>query len=128
MKLFFELEAAYIVIGIFILAVTAFVTTRPFVGRNAFKIGFPGVFLILTFFIIAHYVVTTNRMNDVETRFIDHKPVICENRVQRKVNPSVIISQAQGWSLNEHIFTNPQYNRGFHTARCLELFNEEYPD
>lgn len=46
---FLELEGAYIVIGIFILIVTAFVTTRSFVGKNAFKIGFPLVFSVLTF-------------------------------------------------------------------------------
>lgn len=128
MELFFELEAAYIFIGFFILIITTYVTTRPFVGKNAFKIGFPGVFLILSFFIGAHYIVTTNRMDTVETRFTNDKPVICENRVQRKVSPSIIISEKQGWSLKDHLFTNPEYVRGFHTARCLELFNQEYPN
>ena len=124
---FLELEGAYLVIGAFILIVTTFVTTRPFVGKNAFKIGFPGVFIILSFFIIAHYIVTTNRMETVQNRFAEGKPVICENRAQRKVAQSVIIIERLGWSLKNDVFTNPAYVRGFHSARCLELFNEEFP-
>jgi hypothetical protein len=125
---FLELEAAYLAIGIFILAVTAFVTTREFVGKNAFKIGFPGVFIILSIFILLHYYITTNRMSEVETRFNDNKPVICENRIQRKAEQSVIISKSLGWSLENDIFTNPQYARGFHTARCINFYTKEFPE
>jgi hypothetical protein len=124
---FLELEGAYLVIGGFVLIVTAFVTTRSFVGKNAFKIGFPMVFAVLTFFILAHYFVTTNRMATAETRFLNGKPIICENRVQRKVAPSIIISQKQGWALEKNIFTNPEYSRSFHSARCLEHFTPEFP-
>lgn len=126
--LFLELEGAYIGIGIFILIITTYVTTRPFVGKNAFKIGFPMVFAVLAFFILAHYFVTTNRMATAEARFLSGKPIICENRVQRKVAPSIIISQKQGWALEQNIFSNPEYSRGFHSARCLELFTEEFPE
>jgi hypothetical protein len=125
---FLELEAAYLVIAAFILIVTVFVTTRPFVGKNAFKIGFPMVTAILAIFIIAHYVITTNRMDDVQTRFNDNKPVICENKIQRKTEQSVIISKALGWSLKDDLFSNPQYTRDFHTARCIELFTKEFPN
>ena len=124
---FLELEGAYIVIGIFILIVTAFVSTRPFVGKNSFKVAFPLVFVILSLCIFAHYFVTTSRMEAVETRFIDSKPIICENRTQRKVAQSIILSQDLGWSLEDNIFSNPQYNRTFHSARCLEHFNKEFP-
>ncbi len=125
---FLELEGAYLAIGVFILIITTYVTTRPFVGKNAFKIGFPMVFSVLAFFILAHYFVTTNRMDTAEKRFLSGKPIICENRVQRKVSPSIIISQKQGWSLEDNLFTNPEYSRGFHSARCLELFTPEFPE
>jgi hypothetical protein len=39
MDLFLELEGPYMVIGLFILSITAFVTTRDFVPRVAFKRG-----------------------------------------------------------------------------------------
>jgi len=125
---FLELEGAYLVIGLFILVVTAFVSTRSFVGKNAFKIAFPTVFGVLAFCILAHYFVTTNRMESVETRFLNDKPIICENRAQRKVAPSIIISQRQGWSLENNVFTSPEYSRPFHSARCLEHFTQEFPE
>ena len=125
---FFELEAAYIVIGIFILVVTAFVTTRPFVGKNAFKIGFPLVFGFLCVAIGLHYYITTDRMDGVSQRFNEGKPVICENRIQRKTEQSVIITQDKGWTLKDDLFTNPQYVRGFHTARCIKFFTKEFPE
>lgn len=125
---FLELEAAYIVIGIFILVVTAIVTTRSFVGKNAFKIGFPFVFVSLTFFICLHYYVTTDRMEGVSERFHDGKPVICENKIQRKTEQSVIISKALGWELKDDLFTNPEYVRGFHSARCIKFFTKEFPE
>ena len=46
MELFFELEIVYIIIGIFFLIVTTFVTTRDFMPHVAFKRGFISVFLI----------------------------------------------------------------------------------
>lgn len=125
---FLELEAAYIVISIFILVVTAFVTTRPFVGKNAFKIGFPLVFVMLSFFVILHFIITTNRMEGVSQRFNEGKPVICENKVQRKTEQSVIITKEKGWTLKNDLFSNPEYVRSFHTARCIKFFTKEFPE
>ena len=120
---FLELEGAYIGIGIFILIIAAIVTTRSFVGKNAFKIGMPIVFVALTFFVCLHYYVTTDRMAGVEERFNEGLPVICENRIQRKTGQSVTMLKKLGWKLDKDIFTHPQYARGFHTARCIKLFN-----
>jgi len=36
---FLTLEGGYLVIGLFILAVTAFVTTRPFMAKGSFTKG-----------------------------------------------------------------------------------------
>ena len=47
MKLFFELEIAYIFIAIFFLIVTAIVTTRKFSPPNSFKKVFPPVLIFL---------------------------------------------------------------------------------
>ena len=124
---FLELEGAYLVIGAFILIVTAYVSTRPFVGKNSFKIAVPIVFIILSLCIAGHYYVTTDRMKTVETRFLDNKPIICENRTQRKVAQSIILTQELGWTLENNLFSNPQFNRTFHSARCLEHFSKEVP-
>jgi hypothetical protein len=119
MQKFLELEGAYLVIAAFIMVVTVFVTTRPFMGKSAFKIGVPLVFVILATLIFAHFYVVTSRMSEVKTTFLDNKSVICENRTQRKVAQSIIISKELGWSLQGDNFSNPEYNRTFHTARCL---------
>lgn len=116
---FLELEAAYIVIALFILAIVVFVTTREFVPRRAFKLFVPSTIAILAIAILAHYTVTTNRMERVGLAFNEGKEVICESRAQRKVAQSVTVSLARGWSLETDVFTNPAYARGFHRARCL---------
>ncbi len=128
MDKFLELEGAYLAICVFILIITTVVTTRSFVGKNAFKIGFPAVFLFLAFFIGLHFYVTTDRMNGVKERFHEGKPVICENRINRKAEQSIIISNKEGWSLDEDIFVSPKFVRPFHTARCLKFYNKEFPE
>ncbi|MFA7084454.1 MAG: hypothetical protein WC141_07965 [Arcobacteraceae bacterium] len=125
---FLELEGGNLAIAAFSLVVTAFVATRPFVGKNAFKIWFPTVFLAWAFYIGTHYYMTTSRIQTVETRFLDNKPIICESRAQRKVAQSIIILKKLGWSLNNNILSNPEYERVFHTARCLEHFDREFPE
>jgi len=128
MDKFLELEGAYLAIGVFILCIAAVVTTRSFVGKNAFKVGMPFVFLFLAFFIGLHFYVTTSRMERVSNRFAEGKPVICENRINRKAEQSVIISNKEGWSLEGDEFRSPKFTRPFHTARCLQFFNKEFPE
>lgn len=128
MDKFLELEGGYLAIGLFILCIAAVVTTRSFVGKNSFKIGMPVTIGFLAFFIGLHFYVTTNRMDRVMTRFNDGKPVICENRINRKAEQSIIISNTEGWSLDGDIFVSPKFSRPFHTARCLRFYNKEFPE
>ncbi len=120
MKLFFELEIAYIVIGLFILAVTAFVTTRDFVPRVAFKRGMLGVGGIITFMIATHYYVTTKRMSGVKEIFNEGGTIICENKMHRTVSRSVLISKELEWELDGDYFVSKNHMRKFHTARCVD--------
>ncbi len=116
---FLELEGAYIIIAVFIFLIGAVVTTRPFMSKNAFKKGMPILFGVLASLILLHYYVTTSRMGDVKTAFYDNKTVICESRENRKGAQSILISKEKGWRLEEDVFFNDQYTRGFHSARCL---------
>lgn len=120
MKLFFELEGAYIVIGVFILVVTAIVTTRDFVPKGAFKKGMISVLVLLSLMVGAHYSLTTSRMQNVEEIFNNGKTVICENKMRRTASRSVLISKEMGWTVEEHLFKNSDYERDFHTSRCIE--------
>ncbi len=120
MKLFFELEIAYIVIGLFVLAVTAFVTTRDFVPRVAFKRGMIGVGSIITIMISIHYYITTQRMNGVKEIFNEGGTVICENKMHRTISRSVLISKKLEWELEGDYFFSKNHMRKFHTARCID--------
>lgn len=120
MELFFKLEFGYLAIALFILGVTLFVTTRTFMGKNLWKKAVLIVTLVLSFFILAHYFVTVNRINKVETAFNNGEKVICENKVVRKVSQSVIIEKSNEWSLENHLFSSPNYDRDFFSARCIK--------
>jgi len=120
MDLFLELEIVYIVIGIFILSITAFVTSRDFVPAGAFKKGMLSVGAFVTIMIGAHYNVTTTRMNNVEKMFSEDKIIICENKMRRTISRSILLSKKLGWRVENHLFKNPDYERDFHTSRCIE--------
>ena len=120
MELFFELEIVYIIIGFFFLAVTAFVTTREFMPKVAFLRGVVGVTTIFAIMITAHYFFTTKRMNGVKEIFNEGGTIICENKMQRTISRSVLISKELEWNLEGDHFTSPNYMRDFHTARCVD--------
>jgi hypothetical protein len=120
MELFLELEGAYIVIAIFILVVTAIVTTRDFVPKGAFKKGMISVGVMVSLMIAFHYNMTTSRMQEVQTLFNEGKTVICENKMRRTASRSVLIAQNMGWRLEDNLFKNSDYERDFHTSRCVE--------
>jgi hypothetical protein len=124
MNLFFELEIPYIAIGLFFLLITWFVTTRDFMPKVAFKRGMIGVGSIFAIFIFWHYQITTSRMDEVKKLFESGKTVICENKMRREIMPSVLINKEYGWSLKGDVFTNPEYERDFHTARCVEYIGD----
>ncbi len=120
MDLFLELEIVYIIIGIFILSVTAFVTSRDFVPAGAFKKGMSFVGLFVTIMIGAHYNTTTSRMSNVEKMFEEGQTIICENKMRRTISRSILLSQKLGWRVENHLFKNGDYERDFHTSRCIE--------
>ena len=125
---FLELEGGYLVIALFILVVTTFVTTRDFVGDGkAWKKAVPLVGSVLLGFILSHYFFTVDRMESVKERFKSGGAVICESRMIRKVAQSIIIDpkKPQGWVLEGDEFKSPLYSRVFHSARCLIYRNPE---
>ena len=120
MELFFELEIVYIVIGVFFLAVTTFVTTRDFMPKVAFSRGMISVSMLFTVMITAHYFVTTSRMDGVKEIFNEGGTIICENKMQRTISRSVLIAKELEWELDGNYFTSKNHTRDFHTARCVD--------
>nr|WP_321267460.1 hypothetical protein [uncultured Sulfurimonas sp.] len=121
MELFIELEIVYIVIGIFILSVTAIVTTRDFMPKVAFSRGMISVGMLITTMIIIHFFMTTTRMDGVKEIFQNGETVICENKMRRTISRSVLLSKDLGWRLEGDRFKNDNYERDFHTSRCIEF-------
>jgi hypothetical protein len=119
MSSFITLEGGYLVIAAFILAITAFVTTRPFMEKGAFKKGMIIVSLFLAVAILAHFYITTKRMSDVKEAFEAGKIIICESRATRKVAQTVLVDKSKNWRLEGDIFYSDEYSRGFHSARCI---------
>ncbi|MEA2019116.1 MAG: hypothetical protein U9N59_11770 [Campylobacterota bacterium] len=125
MQNFLELEGGYLLIGLFAVGAAIFVGTRPFVGNGqAWKKTVPFVLITMIGFISVHYWVTTNRMADVKYRFINGGAIICENKTQRTVKQSIIIDPnlPEQWRLIGDEFHSTNFERGFHSARCLEYF------
>lgn len=120
MGLFFELEIAYIIIAIFFLVITAFVTTRDFMPKVAFMRGMISVSMLFTTMIFAHYYVTTTRMDGVKEIFNEGGIIVCENKMQRTISRSVLISQELEWRLDGDYFKSDNHVRDFHTARCVD--------
>jgi len=121
MELFLELEIVYLVIGVFILVVTAIVTTREFMPKVAFKRGMLSVGGILALMIAFHYNMTTSRMEGVKELFNAGETIICENKMRRTISRSVLLSKELGWRIEDDKFKNDDYERDFHTSRCIEF-------
>jgi hypothetical protein len=121
MELFFELEIVYIIIGIFILVVTAVVTTREFMPKVAFMRGMISVVMLLATMISVHYFMTTSRMAGVKEIFNNGETIICENKMRRTISRSVLLSKELGWRLDGDKFKNDDYERDFHSSRCIEF-------
>ena len=120
MELFLTLEAGYLAIAIFILVVTIIVTTREFIPAGVWKKALAIMVVIMGIFIGSHYVVTIDRINEVENTFNNHEKIICENRAIRKVSQSVTIEKSNEWTLENHMLSSPNYSREFFTARCIK--------
>ncbi|WP_457744254.1 hypothetical protein [Sulfurimonas sp.] len=120
MDRFFELEIPYLVIMLFFMAVILFVTTRSFMPKGAFKKGMLGVFTIFAIMIGLHFYVTTARMQGVKNIFNEGKVIICENKMRRTISQSVLISKKFGWRIEGDYFKNPNFERDFHMARCVD--------
>jgi len=119
MKEFFILEGAYLIIGLFILAITVFVTTRPFMGKDSTKKGVGYVSIVIALLVGTHFWITKSRMNKVKEAFNAGKIILCENRIHTKAAQFVTIKKEYEWHIEGDNFKSPNYTRDFHLARCI---------
>ena len=116
---FLELEAGYLFIGFVILAVTLFVSSRPFFKKGSVPKAMLTVGIFWGVVVAGHFYVTTSRMAEVKDAFNAGKMIICESRATRKVAQSVNVNINNEWRLEGDIFSSPNYSRVFHSARCI---------
>jgi hypothetical protein len=119
MGAFFYLEGAYLILGAIILAVTLYVSTRPFMPQGAWKKGLGIVGVVLILLIGMHYKITTERIAVVKRAFSQDRPIICESRMLRKAAQSVVLQRSRGWCLDGDNFVSAAYVRPFFAARCV---------
>ena len=120
MELFFTLEIPYIAIWIFFLIITAIVTTQSTLPKSSFKYGMVGITAIFGGMIMAHYYTTVTRMDGVKELFNEGVTIICENKMRKTISQSVLVSKELGWRLEGDLFVNDDYERDFHTSRCVD--------
>ncbi|MEA1914574.1 MAG: hypothetical protein U9N30_04575 [Campylobacterota bacterium] len=123
MSRFLELEGAYLIVALFIIAVTLFVSTRPFVseGGKGWRQAVPIISLLMFGFIFAHFYMTTQRMEGVKEQFNNGGLILCESRSAQKIERAMLIDPAKdGWKLDGDIFRSSMHDRVFHSARCYK--------
>ncbi len=120
MSKFFILEGGNLTIGLFFLLIALFVSTRPFLRKEVKRFVLIATIALFTILILGHYIITTNRMDRVKKAFEQNKEIVCESRKNRKAAQSIKIKKDRGWSLDGDNFVNSEYNRAFHTSRCIE--------
>ena len=116
---FLKLEAAYLIMGAVALLITLYVTTRPFMSKDAPKKGLVGVAIVVALMVGGHYTMTTSRMAEVRQAFDADKQIVCESRLLRKAAQSVVIQKSKGWAIQDDTFVSPAFIRPFHMSRCI---------
>ncbi len=119
MSNFFQLEGGYMVIALFFLIITAFVTTRKFMPKGLFKKAFSAVLLFFVIAIGIHHYMTIERMKIVQKAFHDNKVIICESKDRVRMARTVLIEKNNNWRVENFMFVSDDYTRGFHSARCV---------
>ena len=76
--------------------------------------------MMLATMITMHYYMTTSRMEGVQKLFSEGETIICENKMRRTISQSVLISKDLGWRLDGDLLKSDDYERDFHTSRCVD--------
>ncbi len=112
---FFKEEIIYIFISLFILGITVFVTTRPFMSKKA-KLAIPFMFLFLTLALIAHYNLRMEHIKEVREAFEEGKDIMCLDKTNKIGH--VMVKKGE-WRLKGDTFVNPEFARVYNIRQCI---------
>ena len=93
--------------------------------RVAIKRGMLIVGGFVAIMITIHFTMTTARMEGVKEIFNEGETIICENKMRRTVSRSVLLSKELKWVVDGDLFKNDDYERDFHTSRCIGWMGSE---
>ncbi len=112
---FFHEELVFILVSLFVFALTAFVVTRPFVHLPAKKI-LPAVALFLIVALIAHYNWRMAHIAKVKKAFSEGKNILCIDKTN-KIG-YVLINKGE-WKIVNDEFRHPEFPRGYNVRQCV---------
>ncbi len=113
---FFKEEFVYILIALFILGITIFVTTRPFVAKGARK-AIPVVALLLAGLLWLHYSWRMHHIKEVAKAFDEGKNILCLDKTNKY--GSVLVHKGE-WQLKNDEFVHPEFPRSYNIRQCIE--------
>ncbi len=115
MENFFKEELIFILISLFILGITVFVTTRPFVDKGARK-AIPLVALFLILALVAHYRFRQNLIEEVKEGFMRGETILCMDKTNKI---GYVIVHKGEWKMEEDNFTHPEFPRSYNIRNCI---------
>ena len=112
---FFKEEFIFILVALFILGITIFVTTRPFVAKGARK-AIPIVAAFLVLALIAHYNFRQNLVKEVRKGFEEGKTILCMDKTNKI---GYVVINAGEWKLQGDEFVHPEFPRSYNIRNCI---------
>ncbi|BCD68851.1 hypothetical protein [Nitratiruptor sp. YY09-18] len=113
---FLREELVYILIALFIMAIAAFVVTRPFVDLNAKKVlGTLGVVLFAA--LLAHYSWRMHHIKEVKAAFEQGKNILCLDKTNKI---GYVLVKKGEWKLKGDELVHPEFPRGYNVRSCIE--------
>lgn len=118
MEHFFMMEAPYLGISAFILAVFFFIATRPFISPLFMRRGLPAIVAFLSVAVGLHYVTSENRANEVRAGFENGSMIFCSERRSKVGDRNIEVLKGDIWKLDGDFFINTDGNK-FSIRQCV---------
>lgn len=118
MERFLMLEAPYLGISAFIMAVFFFIATRPFISPLVMRRGLPAIVAFLSVAVGLHYVTSENRADEVRAGFEKGEMIFCSERRSKAGDRNIEVLKGDIWKVEGDFFVNADGNK-FSIRQCV---------